>query len=233
MQFFLAALALSAVAQAAPTNRRDVGSIVDTAVGATQDGTNNVVDTTETLIDGVNKNLLGATSDQVKNLGNIINQRAVGDVVDTAVGATQEGTDNVVQTAETLVDGVNKNLLGATSDQVKNLGNIINQRAVGDVVDTAVGATQDGTDNVVNTLKTLVNGLNANALGATADQVDNVGSTISQRAVGDVVDTAVGATQDGTDNVVNTLKTLVNGLNTNALGATAEQVENVGETVSQ
>ena len=56
MQFFLAALAMSALAQAAPTNRRDVGSIVDTAVGATQDGTNNVVNTTETLVDGVNKN---------------------------------------------------------------------------------------------------------------------------------------------------------------------------------
>ncbi|KAI6903540.1 hypothetical protein KC318_g7008, partial [Hortaea werneckii] len=72
MQFFLAALTMSALAQAAPTNRRDVGTIVDTAVGATQDGTNNVVNTTETLVDGVNKNVLGATSDQVKNLGNTV-----------------------------------------------------------------------------------------------------------------------------------------------------------------
>ena len=86
----------------------------------------------------------------------------------------------MVETAETLVDGVNKNVLGATAEQVDNLGKTVSQREVGNVVDTAVGATQDGTDNVVDTVETLVNGLNANALGATAEQVDNVGETVSQ-----------------------------------------------------
>ncbi|KAI7360420.1 hypothetical protein KC354_g8888, partial [Hortaea werneckii] len=63
----------------------------------------------------------------------------------------------------------------------------------------------------------------------------NLGSTVSRqaRSVKDVTDTATGATQDGTNNVVDTAETLIDGVNKNVLGATAEQVENVGETVSQ
>ncbi|KAI7214552.1 hypothetical protein KC333_g5942 [Hortaea werneckii] len=129
MQFFLAALTMSALAQAAPTNRRDVGGIVDTAVNATQDGTSRLADQVESIVDGVNTDTLGATNEQVSNLGKTVSQaRSVQDVTDTLIGSTQDGTGKLTDDVESIVDGVNTDTLGATNEQVSNLGETVSSQ---------------------------------------------------------------------------------------------------------
>ncbi|KAI6863808.1 hypothetical protein KC343_g4380 [Hortaea werneckii] len=233
MQFFLAALAMSAVAQAAPTNRRDVGSIVDTAVSATQDGTTRLSGQVESIVDGVNTDTLGGTDQQVKNLGNTISKRAVQDITNTLIGATQDGTGRLADQVESIIDGVNTDTLGGTNEQVENLGNLISKRAVQDITNTLIGATQDGTGRLADQVESIIDGVNTDALGATNEQVGNLGNTISKRAVQDVTNTLIGATQDGTDRLSGQVESIIDGVNTDTLGATNEQVSNLGKTVSQ
>ncbi|GAB1732050.1 hypothetical protein NU195Hw_g3092t1 [Hortaea werneckii] len=233
MHFLLAALAMSAVTQAAPTNRRDVGSIVDTAVGATQDGTGRLAGQVESVVDGVNTDTLGATNEQVKNLGNLISKRAVQDITDTLIESTQDGTAKLADDVESVIDGVNTDTLGATNEQVKNLGNLISKRAVQDITDTLISSTRDGTANLADDVESIIDGVNTDTLGATNEQVGNLGNTISKRAVQDITDTLIGSTQDGTANLADDVESIIDGVNTDTLGATDEQISNLGKTVSQ
>ncbi|KAI7343686.1 hypothetical protein KC320_g9171 [Hortaea werneckii] len=233
MHFLLAALAMSAVTQAAPTNRRDVGGIVDTAVGATQDGTARLADQVESIVDGVNTDTLGATNEQVKNIGNLISKRALQDVTDTLISSTQDGTAKLADDVKSIVDGVNTDTLGATNEQVKNIGNLISKRALQDITNTLIGSTQDGTAKLADDVESIVDGVNTDTLGATNEQVKNLGNIISQRDVQDVTNTLIGSTQDGTAKLADDVESIIDGVNTDTLGATNEQISNLGKTVSQ
>ncbi|KAI7267937.1 hypothetical protein KC345_g7808, partial [Hortaea werneckii] len=220
MQVFLAALAMSAVAQAAPTNRRDVDSIVDTAISATQDGTTKLGNQVESAIQNTNENTLGATEQAVDELVETLNRRGVDSIVDTAISATQDGTTKLGNQAESAIQNTNKNTLGATEQAVDELVETLNRRGVDSIVDTAISATQDGTTKLGNQAESAIQNTNKNTLGATEQAVDELLETANlPRSVEGIVNTAVDATQDGLSNDADQVKSVIGGVNEDILGA--------------